>query len=69
MTNPYATCLHCRHFRNSPAFLEKTFPGLKVMSSGMASVRADDGLCLKRDIYQAAYYSCEAFEAAAEPPS
>ncbi len=58
-----AICLHCHHFRNSPEFLEKTFPGLKVMSSGMASVRADDGLCLKREVYLAAYYSCEAFEA------
>ncbi len=68
MSKPSATCLHCRHFRNSPEFLEKTFPGLKVMSSGMASVRADDGLCLKQEIYQAAYYSCEEFEAA-EPVS
>lgn len=28
----------------------------------MASVRADDGICLKREAYLAAYYSCEAFE-------
>ena len=56
-------CINCKHFRNTPEYLEKTFPGLNVMSSGMASVRADDGLCLKRDVYLAAYYHCEEFEA------
>ncbi|WP_456444503.1 hypothetical protein [Thiolapillus sp.] len=57
-----AICLHCQHFRNTPEYLENAIPGLKVMSSGMASVRADDGLCLKRDVYLAAYYSCDQFE-------
>ncbi len=64
MREKKAICLNCTHFRNSPAFLEKTFPGLKVMSSGMASVRADDGLCLKREVYLAAYYHCDSFEPA-----
>ncbi len=67
MSNQRPRCLHCAHFRNDPAFLERTFPGLKVMSSGMASVRADDGLCLKRDVYLAAYYHCEQFEPAPPP--
>ena len=61
-----AICLHCRHFRNTPEYLENAIPGLKVMSSGMASVRADDGLCLKRDVYLAAYYSCDQFEGSPE---
>ncbi len=61
MSKKKAVCLHCTHFRNQPDYLEKEIPGLKVMSSGMASVRADDGLCLKRDVYLAAYYTCEAY--------
>ncbi len=64
-TTQRPACLRCRHFRNQPSYLEQSFPGLKVMGSGMASVRADDGLCLKRDVYLASYYSCEAFEEAA----
>ncbi len=64
MEKQKAACLYCRHFRNQPEYLEKIFPGLKVMSSGMASVRADDGVCLKRDVYLAAYYYCEAFQSA-----
>lgn len=63
MSKNKPSCLHCIHFRNQPEYLEKTFPGLKVMSSGMASVRADDGVCLKRDVYLAAYYRCESFQA------
>jgi hypothetical protein len=40
-------CGACLHFRDDPAEMEANFPGLAVMSSGWASVRADDGLCLR----------------------
>jgi len=61
-----AKCINCKYFRNDPAWLEDSIPGLKVMSSGMASVKADDGICLRRNVYLAAYYRCQHFSAAAE---
>jgi hypothetical protein len=44
-------CGACAHFRNDPAYLEATFNGLTSLSSGYASVTADDGLCLHHDRY------------------
>jgi hypothetical protein len=41
-----AVCANCRHFRNDAMFMEDAIPGLKCLSSGYASVRADDGICL-----------------------
>ena len=38
-------CASCMHFRNDPAYLERNVPGLAMMSSAHASVRADDGIC------------------------
>jgi hypothetical protein len=58
-------CGSCRHFRNDPAYLEAAIPGLSSLSSGAASVRADDGLCLLRDRYLSARASCARFAAAA----
>ncbi len=61
---PYARkkkCLDCAFFCNAPSVMEKQIPGLQVMGSGWASVRADDGLCAKRDVYLAGYYVCEHF--------
>jgi len=55
-------CLRCSHFRNSPRYLEAAIPGLRVMGSGHASVRKDDGLCLLRDLYLSADACCDAFE-------
>jgi hypothetical protein len=56
-------CLHCRHFRNTPAYLEGVFEGLTSLSSGYASVRKDDGVCLEHDLYLSAMASCERFAA------
>src|ERR1700721_1196340 len=37
-------CRNCAHFRNDRAYLEAAIPGLITMSSGDASVRAEDGI-------------------------
>jgi hypothetical protein len=55
-------CRDCRHFRNDPGYLEGAFPGLASLSSGYASVRANDGICLRHDRYLAASSSCRDFE-------
>jgi len=57
-------CIHCRHFRNTPEYLEEAIKGLSTMSSGHASVRMDDGLCLKNDEYLSAADWCDSFEKA-----
>jgi hypothetical protein len=51
-------CGSCLHFRNDPAFLEASLPGLTVMGSGYASVVADDGICARHDRYLGARSSC-----------
>jgi len=57
-------CIHCTHFRNSPNYLEDAIKGLSTMSSGHASVRKDDGICLKNDVYLSARDWCDNFESA-----
>lgn len=58
-------CLRCAHFRNSPDYLETVYAGLKTMSSGHASVRKDDGVCLLHDLYLSADACCAQFQAEA----
>jgi len=53
------SCLSCRHFRNSPRYLETVYKGLSSLSSAYASVRKDDGVCLERDLYLSASAWCE----------
>lgn len=55
-------CIRCAHFRNSPDYLEREIKGLNTLSSGYASVRKDDGICLKNDVYLSAHDWCEKFE-------
>lgn len=62
---PVEQCIRCVHFRNSPAYLESVFKGMNTMSSGHASVRKDDGVCLLHDIYLSADSHCEQFRGAA----
>ncbi len=53
-----ANCAKCRHFENSPPALEAALPGLNVLSSAYAAVRASDGLCALHDRYVAATSVC-----------
>jgi hypothetical protein len=54
-------CRNCRHFRNDPKYLETAFKGLTSLSSGYASVRSDDGICVRHDRYLSARSSCPDF--------
>ncbi len=56
-------CQGCVHFENDPAIIEKTYPGLNIMSSGYASVRDSDGICSFNDLYLSAQDSCPNFTA------
>jgi hypothetical protein len=67
MDKPTRICLNCRHFRNSPRYLESVYKGLTSLSSAYASVRKDDGICVERDLYLSASACCERY-AAREPP-
>lgn len=54
-------CISCVHFRNDPAFLERTFAGLTSLSSGYGSTRGDDGICLLHGRYLSASAFCIKF--------
>ena len=56
-------CGACVQFRNDPAYLEAAMPGLSSLGSAYASVRADDGICLRHDRYLSARASCADFSA------
>ena len=51
-------CRTCRYFESDPQQLEKLIPGLISLSSAHASVRADDGLCMRHLRYAAANGGC-----------
>ncbi len=57
-------CGRCVHFSNSPAAIEAVFKGLSIMSSGSASVRAQDGLCSLHGLYLPFTDCCKDFTAA-----
>jgi len=57
-------CAECRFFCNDPAWLEKNFPGLNVLSSAYASVRADAGVCRLRGLFLPPWKTCPDFERA-----
>ena len=56
------TCRECRFFNNDPAWLERALPGLNVLSSAYASVRAEAGICSRRDLFLSPTTRCEYFE-------
>jgi hypothetical protein len=59
---PIARCCgNCRHFRNEPRQIEAAFQGLTSLSSGFASVRAQDGLCSLHGIYLSSWDGCPRF--------
>jgi len=60
-----ACCLNCAHFERDARAIEAAFPGLRALSSGFASVRADDGLCARHDRYVAGTARCAQFLAVA----
>jgi len=61
-------CGACASFRNDPAYLEGAMPGLSSLSSGAASVRADDGLCLRHERFLSARATCAEFRPAYQQP-
>ncbi len=48
-------------FSGTAAALEAAFPGMASLSSGHASVRAEDGLCDRHGLYLSARDGCSAF--------
>jgi hypothetical protein len=54
-------CGDCVHFRDDPAWLEGAFAGLAAMGSAYASVRGEDGICLRHDRYLGARCWCAEF--------
>ena len=54
-------CQKCVYFQNDPALIEKVYPGLKVMSSGFASVRDQDGFCDYNQLDLSARDHCSSF--------
>jgi hypothetical protein len=54
-------CAGCASFRGDPKDLEGLLNGLTSLSSAYASVRSDDGICLRHDRFVAARSSCADF--------
>jgi len=57
-------CGPCVHFCQDPAKFEEALPGLTALSSGTASVRAQDGLCLRHERIINGRKRCAAFSPA-----
>jgi hypothetical protein len=64
---PHAACAACVHFQADPLAIERFVPGLRSFGSGFASVRADDGLCLRHGRYLAASSFCADFRKRKQP--
>jgi hypothetical protein len=54
-------CGACTHFLDEPDHLEAMIPGLTVLGSARASVRADDGICRLHDLIISARDGCGRF--------
>lgn len=54
-------CRPCAHFCNDPARLERELPGMTALCSAAASVRAEDGLCLRHGLITNGRRRCPAF--------
>jgi hypothetical protein len=48
-------------FRDDPASLERSLPGLAALSSAHGASRSDDGTCARHDRYVAASAGCASF--------
>jgi hypothetical protein len=58
------SCGSCKHFDASPAGFEQALPGLLSFSSGSASVRAQDGICLLHERLVSARSGCKQYGSA-----
>ncbi len=56
-----AVCFNCKYFRNEPAYLESVYKGFSTLGSAHGSVRKDDGICEKRELYLSAWDWCDDF--------
>ncbi len=60
-------CTACGHFVDDPFELERALPGLSSLSSGLASVRGDTGLCTAHEMLTVPIPACGRFTAG--PPA
>jgi hypothetical protein len=56
-------CMPCTYFCEDPVLIEAHLPGLAILSSGHASVRAQDGLCILHELVINGRRRCDAFSA------
>jgi len=56
------TCAECRYFQDDPAALERSFPGILVLSSSYGSTRGRAGICAVRNTFQDPEVACREFE-------
>jgi hypothetical protein len=56
------SCGSCRYFCQSPHEIESQMPGMRILGSGHASVRASDGLCRRHDRYLGPTSHCVDFQ-------
>ncbi len=63
------TCWECRYFTVDAGELERLVPGLRILSSAYSAVRADNGICGRRDIVQRPIPACADFDPVTPPPS
>jgi hypothetical protein len=61
-------CRPCTHFCDDPARQERELPGLTALSSTSASVRDQDGLCLRHGLIINGRRRCPAFSPAVHQP-
>jgi hypothetical protein len=61
-TNSILICENCIHFQSDASAIETIYPGMKIMSSGFASVRDKDGICSFLNLYLSARDSCPHFK-------
>jgi len=57
-------CCGCASFRGDASDLEALLPGLSSLSSGYASVRSDDGICMRHERFVGARSCCADFSPA-----
>jgi hypothetical protein len=62
-------CSSCAYFDNAPETLERLIPGLRMLSSGYAAARNQDGICSLHDRYLPAGAQCSDFTPAHVKPA